>query len=197
MPSRRKIYEACVYMYYRHKYICTYIYYKRLLNSVVGWVYNLHSGLKVLNICKIIIKKSSVVLKRHSYRNPCPYGQKLGQSLFISLSWVEFFASKISRHRQELVVIFWSQIQTIRWNHKNIPTKLPELLVSHYRSVWSTVVLMEYNSSRIGQIQPSLCDCLLQTVQLLTIHVRIKRAAHNRWFPANPTTKYIANFPDW
>jgi len=132
-----------------------------------------------------------------SHRNPRPYWQKTG-TIFTSFSWGEFFTSKIIRHRQEQVVITWSQVRTIKWMHKNLPTKLPEFLASHYRCVWPCVVLMEHNSFPIGQRWPLLGDCFLQTIQLLTVQIRIKSlegAAHNRWFPANPT-KHTAN-PSW
>lgn len=61
--------------------------------------------------------------------------------------------------------------------HKNLPIKFSELLASHYQCVWSSVVLIEHNSSPIGQIWPFLGDCFLQTIQLLTVQFRVKRFA--------------------
>ncbi|GFW02782.1 uncharacterized protein TNCV_3731821 [Trichonephila clavipes] len=45
----------------------------------------------------------------------------------------------------------WCQVRTIWWMHQNFPTKLPDVLASHYRSVWPGVVLMEHNASSIGR----------------------------------------------
>ena len=63
------------------------------------------------------------------------------------------------------------------WMHKNLPIKLSELLSSHYRCVRPDVVLMKHNSSPVGQSWALLVDCFLQTVQLLTVQVRIKSLA--------------------
>ncbi|OAD54714.1 hypothetical protein WN48_06243 [Eufriesea mexicana] len=61
--------------------------------------------------------------------------------------------------------------------HKNNPNMLPELLASYYRCMWPDLVLMTHNSSPIGQKWPFLGDCFLQTVQLLTVQVRIENFA--------------------
>lgn len=57
----------------------------------------------------------------------------LAQPFFTSLCWSEFFTSRIIRHRQELVVITCCQVRM----HKNLQTKLPELLGSDYRFPWT------------------------------------------------------------
>lgn len=52
-----------------------------------------------------------------------------------------------------------------------------ELLPRHYRCVWSGVVPMKHNSSLFRQSWAFLCDCFLETVELLTVQVRTKNLA--------------------
>lgn len=93
---------------------------------------------------------------------------------FTSVSWDEFLTSKVNCHKQEDILISWCHVRTIKSIHKNLRTKLPELLASYYWCVWSGVVLIEHNFSFIDQSWPFLSDCCVQTVQLLKAKLQIK-----------------------
>lgn len=60
----------------------------------------------------------------------------MAQSIFKSFSWGQFFANQIIRHKQEELVITWCGVQTIRRLHNNLPSKLSELLGSHYQCMY-------------------------------------------------------------
>lgn len=52
--------------------------------------------------------------------------------------------------------------------------KFPERMASPYQCVWPDDVLMEHNSTFNGQSWALLGDCVLQSVQLLTVLLGIK-----------------------
>lgn len=100
--------------------------------------------------------------------------KNLGQSIFRSFSWGEFFTNIIFRHNQKQVVMALCHVQNIWWIHKKLPTKLLEILASYYRCLWPFVVLMQDNSSPIDQSWLFLDVYFLQTVQWLEVKVWIK-----------------------
>lgn len=59
--------------------------------------------------------------------------------------------------------------------NRNLATKLHELLARYSRSVWPDVILMEHTSSSIGK------SCSVQTIQLLTVQVRINSLVVGEW----------------
>lgn len=69
---------------------------------------------------------------------------------------------------QEQIVITSSQVRIIRWMHKSLLIKLPDILTSPFHNVWATLILMELNSSPSGQNWLLLGDFFILTVQLLT-----------------------------